>query len=286
MAAFSHHEQYYSSLDPVFIPTVSMNKIPAGFLDEDHMMNACYFDDHGQFKHNHLLAAASVPFQSIISDPAASSSSPALENGADHHQIQVSPDPMTNIYDTSELTINKHSIPSSYYLNHHISMANNTKTSSSANISSHIHSKIMKRAKKQVNKDSLDPSKDYIHVRARRGQATDTHSLAERVRREKISRRMKQLQTLVPGCDKVTGKATMLEEIINYILSLQNQVEFLSMKLASYDPMFYDLDPLMVAPHEGMSGGLMPNAQQYCNLNPSTFDNSTGNIHVYDPNYR
>jgi hypothetical protein len=26
-----------------------------------------------------------------------------------------------------------------------------------------------------------DPPKDYIHVRARRGQATDSHSLAERV---------------------------------------------------------------------------------------------------------
>lgn len=28
-----------------------------------------------------------------------------------------------------------------------------------------------------------EPLKDYIHVRARRGQATDAHSLAERVRR-------------------------------------------------------------------------------------------------------
>ncbi|GLU10348.1 hypothetical protein SLE2022_271610 [Rubroshorea leprosula] len=45
-----------------------------------------------------------------------------------------------------------------------------------------------------------NPPKDYIHVRARRGQATDSHSLAERVRREKISERMKLLQDLVPGC--------------------------------------------------------------------------------------
>ncbi|XP_057964386.1 transcription factor bHLH62 [Malania oleifera] len=78
-----------------------------------------------------------------------------------------------------------------------------------------------------------EPSKDYIHVRARRGQATDSHSLAERVRREKISERMKLLQDLVPGCNKVTGKALMLEEIINYVQSLQRQVELLSMKLAS-----------------------------------------------------
>ncbi|KAI3749696.1 hypothetical protein L2E82_20312 [Cichorium intybus] len=78
--------------------------------------------------------------------------------------------------------------------------------------------------------------KDYIHVRARRGQATDSHSLAERVRREKISERMKLLQDLVPGCNKVTGKALMLDEIINYVQSLQHQVEFLSMKLATVNP--------------------------------------------------
>uniref|UniRef100_A0A8R7U0X6 BHLH domain-containing protein n=1 Tax=Triticum urartu TaxID=4572 RepID=A0A8R7U0X6_TRIUA len=48
-----------------------------------------------------------------------------------------------------------------------------------------------------------EPPKDFIHVRARRGEATDSHSLAERVRREKISQRMKLLQDLVPGCNKV-----------------------------------------------------------------------------------
>uniref|UniRef100_A0A1J3K158 Transcription factor bHLH62 n=1 Tax=Noccaea caerulescens TaxID=107243 RepID=A0A1J3K158_NOCCA len=83
------------------------------------------------------------------------------------------------------------------------------------------------------SKKTVDPYKDFIHVRARRGQATDSHSLAERVRREKISERMKMLQDLVPGCNKVTGKAVMLDEIINYVQSLQRQVEFLSMKLSS-----------------------------------------------------
>ncbi|XP_078443320.1 transcription factor bHLH49-like isoform X2 [Wolffia australiana] len=80
------------------------------------------------------------------------------------------------------------------------------------------------------------PKEDYIHVRARRGQATNSHSLAERLRREKISERMKLLQDLVPGCSKVTGKAVMLDEIINYVQSLQRQVEFLSMKLATVNP--------------------------------------------------
>ncbi|KAH7372400.1 hypothetical protein KP509_17G001900 [Ceratopteris richardii] len=53
------------------------------------------------------------------------------------------------------------------------------------------------------------------------------------VRREKISERMKFLQDLVPGCSKITGKALILDEIINYVQSLQNQVEFLAMRLAA-----------------------------------------------------
>uniref|UniRef100_A0A7C9A3U8 BHLH domain-containing protein n=1 Tax=Opuntia streptacantha TaxID=393608 RepID=A0A7C9A3U8_OPUST len=101
---------------------------------------------------------------------------------------------------------------------------------------------------KNDNKETSkpEPPKDYIHVRARRGQATDSHSLAERVRREKISERMKFLQDLVPGCNKVTGKATVLDEIINYVQSLQRQVEFLSMKLATLNPrMEFNMDALL-----------------------------------------
>ncbi|EYU34197.1 hypothetical protein MIMGU_mgv1a012443mg [Erythranthe guttata] len=57
-----------------------------------------------------------------------------------------------------------------------------------------------------------------------------------KVRRERIGERMKLLQELVPGCNKITGKAMMLDEIINYVQSLQQQVEFLSMKLATVNP--------------------------------------------------
>lgn len=93
---------------------------------------------------------------------------------------------------------------------------------------------IVKSEKGNNSKENLEVKKtDYIHVRARRGQATDSHSLAERARRERISKKMKCLQDLVPGCNKVIGKAGMLDEIINYVQSLQKQVEFLSIKLAT-----------------------------------------------------
>ncbi|XP_077222832.1 transcription factor bHLH49-like [Tasmannia lanceolata] len=99
---------------------------------------------------------------------------------------------------------------------------------------------------KDSTQNSDAPKEDYIHVRARRGQATNSHSLAERVRREKISERMKLLQELVPGCSKVTGKAVMLDEIINYVQSLQRQVEFLSMRLATVNPRLdFNIDGLL-----------------------------------------
>jgi len=65
-------------------------------------------------------------------------------------------------------------------------------------------------------------------ARARRGQATDPHSIAERLRREKISERMKGLQDLVPNSNKA-DKSSMLDEIIDYVKFLQLQVKVLSM---------------------------------------------------------
>ncbi|XP_019463398.1 PREDICTED: transcription factor bHLH66-like isoform X1 [Lupinus angustifolius] len=72
------------------------------------------------------------------------------------------------------------------------------------------------------------PAQPKQRVRARRGQATDPHSIAERLRRERIAERMKALQELVPNANK-TDKASMLDEIIDYVKFLQLQVKVLSM---------------------------------------------------------
>ncbi|KAJ3701597.1 hypothetical protein LUZ61_005302 [Rhynchospora tenuis] len=141
-----------------------------------------------------------------------------------------------------------------------------------------------------TNSKPVEPPKDYIHVRARRGQATDSHSLAERVRREKISERMKLLQDLVPGCNKVTGKAVMLDEIINYVQSLQRQVEFLSMKLATVNtPSDVNMDNLLQKDMSQACGGSMqqpiyrsafpyPNQPQVGPLNSLLTTNSMPNL--------
>ncbi|GAV60025.1 HLH domain-containing protein [Cephalotus follicularis] len=126
---------------------------------------------------------------------------------------------------------------------------------------------------KTLSKASEIKKADYIHVRARHGQATDSHSLAERARREKISKKMKCLQDLVPGCNKVTGKAGMLDEIINYVQSLQRQVEFLSMKLAAQNPkMEYNTDNFPVKQVSSFPTAIMSSAMAnlpYPQLNPA-----------------
>ncbi|KAJ0038977.1 transcription factor bHLH75-like isoform X1 [Pistacia vera] len=97
------------------------------------------------------------------------------------------------------------------------------------------------RKRKRNSEKVAEKPKEVIHVRAKRGQATDSHSLAERVRREKINERLRCLQDLVPGCYKTMGMAVMLDVIINYVRSLQNQIEFLSMKLSAAS-MYYDFN--------------------------------------------
>jgi len=65
-------------------------------------------------------------------------------------------------------------------------------------------------------------------VRARRGQATDPHSIAERLRRERIAERIRSLQELVPTVNK-TDRAAMIDEIVDYVKFLRLQVKVLSM---------------------------------------------------------
>ncbi|CAH8386356.1 unnamed protein product [Eruca vesicaria subsp. sativa] len=110
----------------------------------------------------------------------------------------------------------------------------------------------LQQAQGTVSTTSAPVARQKPRVRARRGQATDPHSIAERVsfiinvppsphfilcvsdcialwqlRRERIAERMKSLQELVPNTNK-TDKASMLDEIIEYVRFLQLQVKVLS----------------------------------------------------------
>ncbi|KAG2635820.1 transcription factor bHLH130-like [Panicum virgatum] len=65
-------------------------------------------------------------------------------------------------------------------------------------------------------------------IRAKRGCATHPRSIAERVRRTKISERIRKLQELVPNMEKQTNTADMLDLAVDYIKDLQKQVKVLN----------------------------------------------------------
>ncbi|KAL6179156.1 hypothetical protein ACLB2K_050672 [Fragaria x ananassa] len=67
-----------------------------------------------------------------------------------------------------------------------------------------------------------------LRVRAKRGCATHPRSIAERVRRTRISDRIRKLQELVPNMDKQTNTADMLDEAVEYVKFLQKQIQELS----------------------------------------------------------
>uniref|UniRef100_A0A803LAK9 BHLH domain-containing protein n=1 Tax=Chenopodium quinoa TaxID=63459 RepID=A0A803LAK9_CHEQI len=75
-----------------------------------------------------------------------------------------------------------------------------------------------------------DDDDDKKHSRgshgSKRSRAAEVHNLSERRRRDRINEKMKALQELIPRCNK-SDKASMLDEAIEYLKSLQMQVQVL-----------------------------------------------------------
>ncbi|CAA0815555.1 Transcription factor UNE12 [Striga hermonthica] len=86
----------------------------------------------------------------------------------------------------------------------------------------------IKQEKVKTLQAGPNPSTVRPKIRARRGQATDPHSIAERLRRERIAERVRALQELVPSINK-TDRAVMVDEIVDYVKFLRLQVKVLSM---------------------------------------------------------
>ncbi|KAG4122752.1 hypothetical protein ERO13_D11G286100v2 [Gossypium hirsutum] len=63
----------------------------------------------------------------------------------------------------------------------------------------------------------------------KRSRAAEVHNLSERRRRDRINEKMHALQELIPNCNKV-DKASMLDEAIDYLKTLQLQVQIMSMR--------------------------------------------------------
>ncbi|KAJ4727195.1 Transcription factor like [Melia azedarach] len=76
-------------------------------------------------------------------------------------------------------------------------------------------------------KDNKKKGNGKSSISTKRSRAAAIHNQSERKRRDKINQRMKTLQKLVPNSSK-TDKASMLDEVIEYLKQLQAQVQMMS----------------------------------------------------------
>ncbi|KAK8288803.1 hypothetical protein V6Z12_D07G148500 [Gossypium hirsutum] len=95
---------------------------------------------------------------------------------------------------------------------------------------------------------------------AKRKRKTEVHNLSERRRRDKINKKMRALKELIPNCNKV-DKASMLDEAIEYLKTLQLQVQMMSIGNGVYmPPMMFPLPWAMQHINAQHLGGYSPMA--------------------------
>lgn len=99
-----------------------------------------------------------------------------------------------------------------------------TKTLTADENDSVCHSRPQREAGKE---DDKKKGNGKSSVSTKRSRAAAIHNQSERKRRDKINQRMKTLQKLVPSSSK-TDKASMLDEVIEYLKQLQAQVQMMS----------------------------------------------------------
>ncbi|XP_022758596.1 transcription factor PIF1-like isoform X2 [Durio zibethinus] len=90
-------------------------------------------------------------------------------------------------------------------------------------------------------------------ISTKRSRAAEVHNLSERRRRDRINEKMRALQELIPRCNK-SDKASMLDEAIEYLKSLQLQVQMMSMGCGMVPMMFPGVQQYM--PTIGMGIGM------------------------------
>ncbi|KAM3234291.1 transcription factor PIF1-like [Capsicum annuum] len=105
-----------------------------------------------------------------------------------------------------------------------------------------------------VEFESADAKKQVkSSTSAKRSRAAEVHNLSERKRRDRINEKMRVLQELIPRCNKA-DKVSMLDEAIEYLKSLQLQVQMMSTG-CSMVPMMYPGFPQYM-PTMGMDMGM------------------------------
>ncbi|KAG9439630.1 hypothetical protein H6P81_019795 [Aristolochia fimbriata] len=100
---------------------------------------------------------------------------------------------------------------------------------------------------------------------ARRSRAAEVHNLSERRRRDRINEKMRALQELIPHCNK-SDKASMLDEAIEYLKSLQLQVQIMWMSSGMAPMMYPSLQHYMSQMGMAMGSTPVPSANGHVQL--------------------
>ncbi|XP_039016746.1 transcription factor PIF4-like isoform X2 [Hibiscus syriacus] len=120
---------------------------------------------------------------------------------------------------------------------------------------------------------------------SRRSRAAEIHNLSERRRRDRINEKMRALKELIPHCNK-TDKASMLDEAIEYLKSLQLQLQLMWMGNGMAPMMFPGIQHYMSRMGMGIGPSAMPSIHnplqaatgQTQHLNPINYQH-----HVQNP---
>ncbi|WMV31946.1 hypothetical protein MTR67_025331 [Solanum verrucosum] len=90
---------------------------------------------------------------------------------------------------------------------------------------------------------------------AKKSRAAEVHNLSERKRRDRINEKMKALQELIPHCNK-SDKASMLDEAIEYLKSLQLQVQMMATGCSMVPVMYPGIPQYMTTMGMNMGMGM------------------------------
>ncbi|KAJ7010147.1 uncharacterized protein [Populus alba] len=215
-------EQETIASGAIFSPNLTHEYLQESTLHAERILETIRGDENFSEKAHFT---SSINYSSAIVNH--NSSSPSMVIGLDYSEE----DQVTQVMTPTMGQMRKQSLPTKKVKEESNREKRNPKSSVSTNLERERPTKRQKKA------PPLEHPTGYVHVRARRGEATDRHSLAERVRRERISAKMKLLQSLVPGCDQITGKALILDEIVRYVQSLKDRVGSLEAELALVNEM-------------------------------------------------
>ncbi|XP_031489590.2 transcription factor UNE10-like [Nymphaea colorata] len=89
--------------------------------------------------------------------------------------------------------------------------------------------------KRSHEEEEANNKEETISLSTKRSRAADVHNLLERRRRDRINMKIKALQKLVPNASK-TDKASMLDEVIDYLKQLKSQLHMMNQRAIPCTP--------------------------------------------------